>query len=234
MLRFVKQELLDELPPADPRAVGSRGDLRRINGIMGHAGFFSRTFYKHLQKKSGDSQPLRICELGAGDGTLLLKIARCLSASGVAAQVTMVDRQNLVSEKTRREFSALDWPIENAAADVFDWLQQPFPLADVMLANLFLHHFQKNALQKLLRLASEKTNLFIACEPRRSPPALAAARLVGLIGCNAVTRHDAVASVRAGFSDGEISALWPANEGWQLRESRAGFFSHGFVAKRNV
>jgi hypothetical protein len=124
--------------------------------------------------------------------------------------------------------------VENAAADVFDWLQQPLPPADVMLANLFLHHFQNDALQKLLRLASKKTSLFIACEPRRSTPALVAARLVGLIGCNAVTRHDAVASVRAGFSGGEISALWPANEGWQLHESRAGFFSHGFVAKRNV
>jgi len=30
-------ELLDELPPDDPRAVHSRGDLRRVNKLMGNA-----------------------------------------------------------------------------------------------------------------------------------------------------------------------------------------------------
>jgi hypothetical protein len=52
-----------------------------------------------------------------------------------------------------------------------------------------------------------------------------------LIGCNAVTRHDAAASVRAGFAGRELSALWPARPGWRLREGRAGLFSHLFVAR---
>jgi hypothetical protein len=77
------------------------------------------------------------------------------------------------------------------------------------------------------------TRLFIACEPRRSAPALAASRLVGLIGCNGVTRHDAVASVRAGFTGSELSALWPAGPGWKLHEGAAGLFSHRFMARRN-
>jgi hypothetical protein len=56
--------------------------------------------------------------------------------------------------------------------------------------------------------------------------------LLWAIGCNAVTRHDATVSVRAGFSGNELSALWPADSGWQLTERRAGFFSHVFVARR--
>jgi hypothetical protein len=104
---------------------------------------------------------------------------------------------------------------------------------DMMFANLFLHHFPDESLTALFRLAAARTNLFIACEPRRSPFTLTASRWLRLIGCNAVTRHDAVVSVRAGFVGHELSALWPADNQWQLSEQSAGFFSHCFIAKRN-
>jgi hypothetical protein len=42
--------------------------------------------------------------------------------------------------------------------------------------------------------------------------------------------HDAEISVRAGFRDSELSALWPSDARWQLNEQRAGLFSHRFVA----
>jgi hypothetical protein len=62
--------------------------------------------------------------------------------------------------------------------------------------------------------------------------ALQASRLLGLIGCNEVTRHDAVVSVRAGFVDQELSALWPERTRWHLQEEAAGLFSHCFVAQQ--
>jgi hypothetical protein len=43
-----------------------------------------------------------------------------------------------------------------------------------------------------------------------------------------------VLSVRAGFSGNELSALWPADGGWQLTERRAGHFSHLFIARRTA
>jgi hypothetical protein len=75
--------------------------------------------------------------------------------------------------------------------------------------------------------------VFVACEPRRSALALGASRLVGLIGCNEVTRYDAPISVRAGFAGRELSGLWPAGGAWQLREGARGLFSHCFVAGRH-
>lgn len=232
MRRVVKSELLDDLPPADPRAVGSRADLRRLNAVMGHARIVSRAFRGHLDESLVRSRPLRLVELGAGDGTLLLQLARRWSAFGVTAQVTLLDRQDLVSAETRRAFAVLNWRVESVAADVFAWLETSAPVVDLMLANLFLHHFLEQRLGSLLRLASRRTNLFIACEPRRSPLALAASRWLWLLGCNGVTRHDAVASVRAGFANRELSALWPSGTKWTLREQPAGWFSHCFIAKR--
>ena len=233
MRRVVEPELLDDLPPDDPQAVGSRTDLRRLNAIMGHAGILSRAFRSQFDGTIPRLRPLRFVELGAGDGTLLVQLAQRWAALGVTAQVTTVDRQNLVSAETRRELAALHWAVESVASDVFAWLEQASPVADVMLANLFLHHFPDESLAELLRLAAARTNLFIACEPRRSPFALTASRLLGLIGCNAITRHDAVVSVRAGFAGRELSALWPTDPKWMVSERRAGVFSHCFIGKRN-
>ncbi len=233
MRRLVEPEILDELPPTDPQANGSRADLRRLNYLMGHAGILSRAFGRRLPQSTTAGARIRLVELGAGDGTLLLRLAREWSPLGVTADVTLLDRQQLVSEETHRSFAALDWSVECVAADVMNWLGQPGPRADVMFANLFLHHFPDEVLAVLLRGVAARTRRFIACEPRRSRFALNAARLLRLIGCNPVTRHDAVVSVRAGFGGRELSALWPAEAGWSLREHSAGWFSHCFVAGRN-
>ena len=83
-----------------------------------------------------------------------------------------------------------------------------------------------------MKLISGRTNGFAACEPRRYPAALRASRWLWLLGCNQVTRHDAVASVRAGFDGRELSGFWPGNGNWQLREEAAGLFSHRFVARQ--
>ena len=234
MQRVVEPELLDNLPPADLRAVGSRADLQRLNIIMGHTGILSRAFRNRLEVTAFRSRPLRLVELGAGDGTFLLRLAHCSAAIGLAADAMLLDRQNLVSPETRRAFAALNWSIESATTDAFAWLKQPVPTVEVMLANLFLHHFPDELLRALLRLVAARTNLFIACEPRRSPLALAASRCLWLIGCNGITQHDAVRSVRAGFLGRELSALWPVDNQWQLSEQPAGLFSHCFVAKRHA
>lgn len=234
MHRLHAPELLDELPPTDPQAVGSRADLRRLNCLMGNAGILLRLLRRHLAKIPDCSQPLRLVELGAGDGTLLLRVAQRGGALGLAAQVILLDRQDLVAAETHGAFTALGWPMESRATDVLTWLAEPSPVVDVMMANLFLHHFPDNVLAQLLRLAAARTRLFIACEPRRSPLALLATRCLRLIGCNPVTQHDAAVSVRAGFAGHELSALWPNDTSWKIGERSAGWFSHGFFARRNA
>ncbi len=225
MVRRVEPELLDELPADAPDAVASRRDLRRVNWWMGHVGMMDRML-------AGSETPRRVVELGAGDGTFLLRLAVLRPGRGTKISAVLVDRQKLVSEETRRNFDALGWEVETIQADVFEWLAQPRPPADWLLANLFLHHFPNDRLRALLRLAAAKTMRFAACEPRRAPLPLTATRLLRLIGCNTVTRHDARVSVCAGFSGSELSALWPQDGSWKLLEEPAGLFSHCFVASR--
>jgi hypothetical protein len=228
MKRTVEPEWLDELPPNDPRAVGSRRDLQRLNRIMGHAGTLSSLLHARKNRPA----PKRIVELGSGDGTLMLKLARRLAPAWQQVEVVLLDGKDAVADDTRRRIEALGWKIEIVAADVFEFLKKPAnPPADLMLANLFLHHFSEPQLEMLFRLAAARTKLFAACEPRRALVPLVFSRLVAFIGCNAVTRRDAPLSVRAGFAGRELSALWPADYCWQLREGAAHLFTHTFFAE---
>jgi hypothetical protein len=153
----------------------------------------------------------RVADLGGGDGALMRAVARRVKRDDL--EVINVDRIH--------------------GLDVFDFLARPGPALDAIVANLFLHHLEMGELRRLFTLAAARAPLFIACEPRRSAAALWASRLVGLIGCNDVTRHDSVVSVRAGFRGKELSDAWPAGPRWRLAETPAWPFSHLFVARRD-
>lgn len=227
MLRRVEPEWLDELPAADPRALRSRRDLKRVNALMANAGIVLREL---TREPAGSVR--RVAEIGAGDGTFALRLANAMpSVDG--AELTLLDRQRIVAPGTIDAISQRGWSPQVTQADVFDWLREASaPLYDAIVANLFLHHFEPRRLASLLELVAARTRVFVACEPRRSRTAMMGSRLLGLVGCNDVTRHDAVVSVRAGFRDGELSALWPQAGAWMLEEGARGLFSHCFVARR--
>ena len=230
MHRCLKPELLDELPPTDRHAIGSRRDLERLNLLMGHAAILGRALTKIRRR----SPPKRIVELGAGDGTLLLKAARKLPRTWAGTKLLLVDRQEIVSSGTRMRFNEIGWSIETCTADVFDWIAQPgIKKGDAIVANLFLHHFSDQQLQKLFEAVSKQAEALIAIEPRRSRLSLAFSKMLWFIGCNHVTRHDAFISVQAGFNQTDLSRLWTTGSDWLLGERSAGWFSHELVAVRD-
>jgi len=178
--------------------------------------------------------PRVIAELGAGDGTLMVALARQLNSRWPGVRVLLLDRQKTVPNETLSSLNSFGWKAEAVTADVFDWFGSDRNASDIIIANLFLHHFPDDKLAELLRLIAQQTNLFIACEPRRNWPSFVVTPFLGLLGCNSVTRHDARLSVQAGFVGRELSALWPARDDRQLTERRAMLFTHFFAAAREA
>jgi hypothetical protein len=227
--RRVQREWLDELPADDPRAIRSRRDLNRVNTWMLQPGIMARALLKHHPA----SGPRSILDLGSGDGLFILRVATILAPRWRNVAVTMLDRQDIVSAATRRGFDTLGWSATPITADLFSALEQDKLLhADIATANLFLHHFADPQLGQLLPRLARLAPLFVACEPRRAALPRMATRLLRVIGCNDVTRHDAVISVEAGFADGELSAIWPEPDRWELHERAALPFTHCFAARR--
>jgi hypothetical protein len=238
--RIVTAETLDHLAPDDPAAMRSRRDLVRVHRAMGTRSIVTRG-WRGLVSADPAGPPLRILEIGAGDGSLLLGIARSLAPGWPPVQLTLLDQLDIVSPATLAGYAALGWTVAVEVDDALAWAVRPhdevtgvrWPRWDLITTTLFLHHFEGAQLELLLAGVAARTDRFFACEPRRSWLALAGSHLVGAIGANSVTRADAVLSVHAGFRAGEISARWPSDHNhWKTREFAAGLFSHCFSARR--
>lgn len=224
--RYVEPEILDGLSAGDPRAIASRRDLVRINILMFQVGIMATLLVKHVS-----APPSRLLEIGAGDGTFMLAVARRLAKKWPGVHLVLLDRADIVPLERHQDFKKLGWQLETVTADIFEWLRRNRELRfDAVTSNLFLHHFQDSPLAHLLSEVQPLAPLFLATEPRRGAFPLIATRLLRAIGANAVTRHDAAASVRAGFSGAELSALWPGKAGRPLEERQAGLFTHAFAA----
>jgi hypothetical protein len=177
--------------------------------------------------------PRTLLELGAGDGSLMLRLARRLAPRWPDVSVTLLDRVDLVAPQTLVGLREVGWAPRVMVTDVFEGLAKLEGTAqDVVVANLFVHHFSSGELERLLGGVAACTRLFLCCEPRRSPLTLAGSHLIGLLGAGPVSRRDAVSSVHAGFRAQELSSIWPDQRNWAIHEYPAGLFSHCFLAVR--
>ena len=237
--RVLEPETLDHLAPDDPAAVRSRRDLRRVNRVMGAQGILGRALDR-VAPAHGRS-PLRIVELGCGDGLLMLDIARSDRPALKGAELTLLDMSPIVAPSTLAAYADAGWRATTATTDVLAWADDGHGERwDIVVANLFVHHFEGVAMRRLLAGCARRADALVACEPRRSRFALAASHLVVFLGANAVTRRDAVLSVRAGFVADELGRAWatatghPETTGWQLDEYEDGPFTHCFCARRSA
>jgi len=246
--RVVLPELLDGLAADDQAAQRSRRDLQRVHRAMGTRATLLRALraLPPMRVRTVSSAHLRVLELGAGDGSLMLGVARSLQGEWPAVALTLVDRLPLLTAATEAQYAMAGWTATAEVVDALDWAARARaePKAerlapqgarrwDLIVANLFLHHFKSAELALLLAAVASSSDHFVACEPRRAWLAWAGSHLIGALGANAVTREDAVLSVHAGFRDQELRALWPASApDWSLSEHAAGLFSHCFVASR--
>ncbi len=197
MNRVVTPELLDSLPADDPSAVRSRRDLSRINGMMGNLRWLRQAI-----GSTGLSDGAHIVEVGAGDGAL----ANALARDGY--RVTAID----LSSAPANLHEGVTW----IRGDLFEEL--PRLSGDVLVGNLFWHHFSDEQLVDLAATVA-KFRVVLASEPLRARfPQVLGALLVPFV--NHVTRHDMFISIRAGFRPGELAHQWQLGSAkWQVEES---------------
>src|SRR5262245_15249612 len=134
LLRNVEPELADHLTGDDPRALRFRRDLRRLNAFFMTDRVMARTLLKHW----GGVAPREIVDLGAGDGTFMLRVAQRLAPRWRDVTVKLVDQQDIVGAHVRNGFGALHWNIQTVAVYVFEFLQKTQSSVDIVKADGFL------------------------------------------------------------------------------------------------
>lgn len=211
MHRYLEAELLDHLDASHPEAMQSRGELRLINGIMGNHRWLKRQLRHHLDARS------TILELGAGDGAFAKQL--------VDAKLCMPSQIHALDLMP----APADWPSGAAwiQRSIFD--SDAWPQADIVIANLFLHHFSGDQLRTIGQ-AMRRARVVIACEPARRPLHLAqGALLAALADFNDVTCHDMMVSIRAGFLGDELPKTLGLHD-WHFRTAATFLGAYHIVA----
>lgn len=214
MKRIVAPEILETLAADDPQAVQGRLDLLKVNWIMGNHRWLLRTL--HRERRTGE----RICELGAGDGMLSRKILQ--RAICAPQELHSID---LAAEPP-------GWP-SGAVWHSGDLFARTLPDGEILIANLFLHHFTAEQLAQLGSRLSSKTRLIIAAEPARYFIHQVTGWLFSkLMRLNFVTRHDMQVSIRAGFRRDELPRALGLGGEWSWHCDSRPFGAQRMVMRR--
>jgi 2-polyprenyl-3-methyl-5-hydroxy-6-metoxy-1,4-benzoquinol methylase len=187
--RRVEPEWLDQPGRHDPQR--NLRDLERLNRWFGgHAALLAR-----LGEIVERDEPFRVLDVGAATGDM----GAAVRARYPRASVLNLDRR--FAHLARRGAACV-------AADAF---QLPFAgrSFDIVMANLFLHHFTEREITTLLAsFAACARRAVVIVDLLRHPLAGAFLPLTRpLLGWDPMTVHDGVISVRAAFRPHELEAL---------------------------
>lgn len=198
MERIVEPEIIDQLPADHPDVLRSRTDLRVINFLMGNERWIARKI-----DESPGARVNGVLEIGAGEGTLLERIAR--KHPGIP--LTACD----LAPRPARLADAIRWD----QRDVFECLAEAS--GGILAANLFLHHFEDPDLERFRGLLG-KFEVVCINEPYRTAQTIMDARfLLPFVG--RATKHDMMVSIRAGFLPGELPERLGLDSGdWRITE----------------
>ena len=180
-----------------------------------------RWIVRHLARRiePGD----HLLEIGSGDGRLVHRVDR-LRNPARPFFLSAVDRAP----------SPADLPDSCAwhQADLLDCLEI-IADSDLLVANLFLHHFEKEQLAQIGRSIARGPRVVLACEPVRRRLHLGQMRALRIIRLHPVTRHDGFVSIGAGFRRAELPSLLnldPAR--WRITLAETFFGAYRMLATK--
>lgn len=201
MRRVTCSELLDEDRGTPQEIEGILDDLWRINRLLGGVSS-SLLLLERFFWRTG-AHPVRILDVGAGDG----RLAGCLRAElrrrGLRAEFFVLDRRLSHLKHGRPLASGLP----SAVADV---LALPFPEGsfEVVMCNLFFHHFSGEAAEQLLRnLAAVACEAVLINDLERHLLPYLFIRCAPMFARSPMSRHDGLASVRQAYTRDELAAI---------------------------
>lgn len=201
--RVLEPELMD-----DPDLDGTEHDralaaLARVNRIS----LDDRRASRELARiAAGSGGPVRVLDVGCGDGTLLVRLASAARRAGTAVVLHGCD---VSSHALRR--AAARAAAEGVALTLheLDVTRDPLPHGyDLVTCSLFLHHLTDADAVDLLRSMAAAGRFGLVQDLRRTLAGYALAWVgLRLFGASRVARVDGARSVRAAFRLGEVRGL---------------------------
>jgi ubiquinone/menaquinone biosynthesis C-methylase UbiE len=201
MRRHTTAELLDDDRGTPAEIERSLDDLWRINRWLGGVRSNLRLLERFFQRAG--PQPARILDVGAGDSRLADRLRRALRRRNLRAEFVVLDRRH----SHLRNGTPHAQGLSAVVADVFNL---PFrdKSFDVVMCNLFFHHFSgEDARELLRRLSGIAGRAVIINDLERNLAPYWFIRIAYPFARSRITRHDGPASVRQAYTRTELREL---------------------------
>ena len=218
---MIGTELLDD-PHADPVAVRSElRDIARLNGLFGG----TRAVVEALEPcfaKAGKGATWTLLDVGTGLGDIPRAAAAAARRHGITLRLVGVELNRAAAAAARRADG--DGGFELILADG-GALPLPPRSVDVVIVSQVLHHLPPEVTVRwIASLSALARRAVVLADLRRSLVAMGAVWLVSFpLGLGAVTRHDAVLSLRRGYTRSEFNQLLAAAGAPPVARYRPGF-----------
>ena len=201
MLRVPSQEWLDDDLGTPEEIRQSFEDLWRINRWLGGVSGCLHLLDRYFARRG--SRHTRILDVGAGDSRMAAYLQAELTRRDRSAEIVALDRR-LTHLRNRNRYQRM---LPRVAADVYHlpFAEQSF---NVVICNLFLHHFSEDETVKLLRrFAGIASEAVLVNDLERNLLPYVFIRLAWPFARSRITRHDGAASVRQAYTKDELTAL---------------------------
>lgn len=197
-----EQEWLDlpETPPAMRARLHDQ--LRTVNTLTRLAQRTIHALAPSLRRLAARLQrPVRILEVGSGDGDLLTALARWTHAKGIPVELTGSDLHRATVDQARQKARDAGLPLRFEVLDALHMPDVPDDAYDLALCVQTVHHLTPGALARFFaetgRVAHNR--LFIV-DVARQPLSATGARLFFPLIFDEGLTHDAVISARRAYS----------------------------------
>ena len=205
--RATAQELIDRPDCGPELAASSYRFMETVNRWFGGARIVRR-FLDAETAGRRSSSPLRILDIGSGSCDIPLAMSRWARANHIPLHITCLETAaHAVAIARMRLEKAADPAVQLVQQDAF--FHQPDEPYDLAVASMCFHHFSNEQILALVqRLRGFVRGSLLINDLRRSPlSCLGAGLLLAVSGSPAGVRHDALLSIRRGFTGNELGML---------------------------
>ena len=201
-------EWLDAETMDDAALRRNLGDIRRINWLLGWTAFTVRGVARQAEAiaKNSGKREFSLLDVASGSADIPLAIARWADRAGYKARIVATDISPQIVAVAQEQ--AANTP--SVTVEPQDALNLPYAPGsfDIALCTLAIHHFEpERAVELLAGMARVAKHVLVFDVARARLAYIGSLLLTRLLFMDAMTCHDAPASVRRAYSAQELREL---------------------------
>lgn len=203
--RSTKREIMDDFELQGKELETTLNDLDKINRWLG-GNEITLNGLERVLKSTCFAQPVRIMDVGCGNGSQLLEVAQFGRKKGIKMELLGIDANThtiKMARKNTENYPEISFKAMDIFSEEFKHVQ-----ADVILCTLTLHHFTDTEIQQILKnFVHNATMGIVINDLHRSSMAYYLFKAFCFVFIdNEIAKKDGLTSIMRGFKIADLKA----------------------------